>query len=434
MYYLRSGTRMLQDRKNICDSTFTLYNTQLTEKAEITTYAARLVRRAYRNSNFDKMRNNKYTSVFLEQLIEMGFIYEQESYVQKTHAIYLGKRLKHHFPLTALNIELTNMCNLSCRHCYGSFSEVLKPEFVPFEWIKQSLADLNSLHVRKIALTGGEATIHPQFLDIAIFLLEQGFDLCVFTNGYNVSIIKELLEKGKQYNFMIKVSLDGLKEMHDFIRGKKNVYSNALKTIEMISKYDNVRLYISTTVLRENVDTIMELDKMIREKFPNAIHTKDLAFPLGNGNTCAFTVEELPYIYRKLPDLFAYRGIEDGFDKKTNKMKRLRCTGGVSQCTLMPDGNLKICNAACDRQFYFRYNAYTKGLKYAWLHSGKAINKFRHEKAKSTKECKKCLNAKNCEGSNCRVLAWVYEGSAYKSNPLTCFATRKKISDERWFQ
>lgn len=429
MYYLRSGTRMLQGRQNTYKSTFTLHNTRLQEQAEIGAFAAWLIRSAYKIGSFEILEKTRATRAFLHQLIDMGFICEGETISDsKSSTIYLGKKLNHHFPLTAFNIELTNMCNLHCKHCYGSFPNTIKPEFVPFEWIKHSLNDFNRLHVRKIALTGGEATTHPQFLDIALFLIEHGFDVCVFTNGYNYNIIEELLEKSKDYHLTIKVSLDGIANIHDQIRGKKNSYLNAIKTIELASKFSNVTLYISTSVLRQNIDSISELDKEIIEHFPDAIHTKDLAFPLGNASTCAFSIDELLEIDKKIPNLFIRHGKEEA-SETISLIPRQRCTGGVSQCTLMPDGNLKICNAACDKQFYFKHNAYAKGLQFAWINCGKLVNKFRHEKPRATNECKHCQNQQVCKGSNCRVLAWVYTGSAKKSNPLTCFSTRKMTQE-----
>lgn len=429
MYYLRSGTRMLQSRQNIKNSTFTLYNTQIDEHAEISLFAAWLLKTAHKRHAFEQLLNNPVTADFLNQLVDMGFICEGVSDTSIDKTVYLGDSFSHRLPLTALNIELTNVCNLNCQHCYGAFSKTIKPEFVSFDWIKNSLDDFNKLHIRKIALTGGEATIHPQFLDISLLLIKNGFDVCIFTNGYNCRLIKKLLEECKEYHLTIKVSLDGLGDTHNQIRGNPNAYSRAIETIETISKYSNVTLYISTSVLRQNIDEIGALEDFLVNKFPDAIHTKDLAFPLGNAADCVFTIDELNVVNKKVPELFA--------NPKTNKIKKtsrsmtpVRCTGGVSQCTVMPDGNLKICNAACDKQFYFKYNAYSKGLKYAWIHCGKQINKFRHEKPKKTIECKKCNLQKHCLGSNCRVLSWVYNGNINRSNPLTCYSTHKMMREK----
>lgn len=282
--------------------------------------------------------------------------------------------------------------------------------------------------MRRIGLTGGESTIHPDFLKIAMFVLENGFDLCVFTNGYNFEVIEKLLLMSKEYKFSIKVSLDGIAEVHNGIRGNHVAYQQAIKTIELINQFSNVKLYISTTVMKDNVAHIAELDEMIRERYPKAIHTKDIAFPVGSARDCIFGLEEMEQIEHSVPDIFQSQGMymEAEENKAIKKVKELRCTGGVTQCTLMPSGTLKICNAACDERFYFENNVYETGLKYAWVNCGENIAKYRKEKRYQTSDCKKCSARVQCNRNDCRVLAWAYTGDEARSNPTTCYAIHQK--------
>lgn len=169
MYNFKMGTRMLQDRKNIRNSTFTLFNTQLEDEMEISSHAAKKLRKAYYEGNLDLLfRDNKTKDLFLE-LLEAGYIVEETQLSNLSDYVFLGNSIHHNFPLSNFSIELTNGCNLQCKHCYGSFPQSPRFQFVPFDWIKQSLNELNALHVRRIALTGGESTIHPHFLEIAMF-------------------------------------------------------------------------------------------------------------------------------------------------------------------------------------------------------------------------------------------------------------------------
>ena len=425
MLYIKAGTRMLQGQSNIRNSTFALFNTQLEEQFEISSYAAKMLRKAHNAGNIDSLLYNTKTKDFILELLEAGFIVEETSTSASDDYTFLGTPIPHRYPLSNLSIELTNGCNLQCRHCYGSFPQLSKYEFVPFDWIKQSVDELNALHVRKVALTGGESTIHPHFLEIAMFFLEHGFELCVFTNGYNPEIIEKLLTKSHQYHFMIKVSLDGPEDVHNLIRGSKNSYLNTLKTLEAISSCSNVDLYISTVVMRQNITSLENVENMIKAKFPKAVHTKDLAFPLGNACDCAFSLDELPLVDQLAPSLFLAHETGDLSEQRSAMQKKIRCTGGITQCTLMPSGFLKICNSACDEQFYFKHNVFLKGIKFAWLNCGKKITKFRHEKAKQTPQCKNCQYVKDCRLNDCRVLAWAYTNDASKSNPIACYMQHK---------
>lgn len=95
----------------------------------------------------------------------------------------------------------------------------------------------------------------------------------------------------------------------------------------------------------------------------------------------------------------------------------------------MPTGQMKICNAACDPQFYFKHNVYSKGILHAWKNCGIGIAKIRREKSKRTKNCKRCSIRKKCTINDCRVLAWIYTGEATHSNPLACMIEHDEKGD-----
>lgn len=429
MKTLTSGTRMVQSRDNKASSSFTLFNNRLNDELEISFYAAQILRKAQKKGDMDVIKMNPQTEQFYDELKDAGFIQDQISEYELPYHVYLAKNLHSWFPLSAFNIELTNICNLRCQHCYGSFSETAVPQFVPLEWIKDSIKDLNELHTRRIGLTGGEATLHPNFLEIVSLLLINGFELCVFTNGYNTDVIQQLLNDNRGYRFSIKVSVDGCEIVHDAIRGRKNSFANAMKTVDIINQYQNVTMYISTTIMRNNINNIKELDFFIKNNYPRAVHTKDLAFPLGSARDCVFNLNEIELVEKCVPGFFKTKGTHVDSDTENHSSKRFRCTGGISQCTLMPDGNLKICNSACNEQFYFKHNVYNKGLVYSWRHCGKNIEKYRHEKIHRTIDCKVCNYKQICNRNDCRMLAWAYTGSLNKSNPMTCYATKTTNND-----
>lgn len=312
MLFLRPGTRMIQTLSSIKTHTYLLINNTLDDYIEIGEDAANLLRKIYKNNSID---NNEEELEFSKKLLDLGF-FSKEKWNQEDDFVYLGKRYKDRFPLTSLNIELTNACNLKCEHCYGEFSDCYKKNFLSYSWIKESLEDLNRLHVKNVALTGGEATMHPYFQEIAMFFLEHGFELCILTNGYNYQIIEQLLEKAKSYRFSIKVSLDGSDKYHNQIRGNTNAYMNTLRTLNAISKYPNVTLYISTIVMKNNIDNIVDLDRLIENTFPNAIHTKDLVFPLGNAVNTAFRVNEFCIVDQKIPNFLTVNRVDNIDTKK----------------------------------------------------------------------------------------------------------------------
>ena len=289
--------------------------------------------------------------------------------------------------------------------------------YLTYEKIEEMLPELNELNTLRIALTGGEPTIHPDFIKIAILFLKHGFDLTILTNGYNYDIIEKLLQSTQKYHYMIKVSLDGIYAKHDEIRGREGTFQNVVRSLKTIQKNKNVVCMISTVEMRQNESSISEIMKYIQENFPEMKHTIDFAFPDGNAvkSKCAFSIEEIKTMIKEKKEESVLYNINNG-----RPLSKYRCSGGISQCTITSKGDLKICTAANQPQFIFKYNAFQKGIAYAWCHCGKNIKRYRKEKVHQTKDCKKCKYKSKCGITDCRMLALVYNGDEKRSSPLTC--------------
>lgn len=423
MYKIKNGTRMIQTRSDRKNKRYRLYNNRTGNELVLNNIAAALLRRYYNADAIDKMSKSIFAGTLFKELLNAGIMIDSTT---ASNGIFLSKRCKYRLPLTALSLELTNACNLNCIHCYGAFGSPKQTQLIPFQWIRNNIPVFNDLNIRKIALTGGESTLHPDFIQIAELLLEEGFEVCVFSNGYNTEVIKKLLSETKDYKYMIKISLDGNKTTHGIIRNNETSYSKAIATIQEISKYPNVSLYISTVVMQQNIDEIDELSSFITREFPSAIHTKDLIFPMGNASDLAYNMTDFDYVKKKVPSVFINNEppVSDG---KT----RFRCSGAISQATLTPDGYLKICNAAADKRFYFKHNVFEKGLKKAWIECGDNIQYYRNEKAYSTTDCKHCNSKQICTMTDCRVLAYAYLNNHLKSNPITCYAVNSHRKDNK---
>lgn len=82
------------------------------------------------------------------------------------------------------NVLLTTTCNRSCPYCFAK-REMSDATGDVMSWNNLIyLADfLLKSGERKISLLGGEPTLHSYFVDYVSYLIERGFDVCVFTNG-----------------------------------------------------------------------------------------------------------------------------------------------------------------------------------------------------------------------------------------------------------
>ena len=119
--------------------------------------------------------------------------------------------------LQELWFHVTNRCNLNCRHCLFSSGPVSDGE-LSAELILQRAAEAAELGCRIFALTGGEPLCHPEIGEILTGLLAvPGAHVVILSNGL---LIEELLAGDYDLSRIhLQLSVDGLDERHDAIRG-----------------------------------------------------------------------------------------------------------------------------------------------------------------------------------------------------------------------
>jgi MoaA/NifB/PqqE/SkfB family radical SAM enzyme len=133
--------------------------------------------------------------------------------------------------------ELLAGCNLSCVHC---FYNKLKMRSGGKTLSKQKAIILIdkaiSWKIDKLVLTGGEPTIHPDFVEISNYALKRIPKVSLCTNG--CFSLETLEDKVSKMDFsMYTVSIDShLHEIHDKFRGKRGALKKTIKFLEKINQ------------------------------------------------------------------------------------------------------------------------------------------------------------------------------------------------------
>ncbi len=150
----------------------------------------------------------------------------------------LGLRIK---PLK-LRLAVTDRCNAKCIMCniwkqVDNNAPSLPEELTTDEIC--AMLDANSdffSDLRHVAITGGEPTLRRDLPNLFRTFTEKlpGVTMSVNTNGFTTSktlaAIEEIMSFRKKLTVMI--SIDGIGEGHDTVRGVKNVYKHCEATIE----------------------------------------------------------------------------------------------------------------------------------------------------------------------------------------------------------
>lgn len=134
-----------------------------------------------------------------------------------------------------LFFEITDRCNLSCRHCGSSCTA--EGRLLTTEDIDAVLKSVKAAGVNRptVCLTGGEPMLHPDFYKIAQCVRDSGFYWGMTTNA--TLIDDAAAEKLRQAGMStVSVSLDGMEESHDALRQRKGAWRLALRGIESLQK------------------------------------------------------------------------------------------------------------------------------------------------------------------------------------------------------
>lgn len=133
-----------------------------------------------------------------------------------------------------LELEITRRCNLRCLHCYAQ-AEPDAAEHLSRAEIRGILDQARELGIDELSLTGGEATLHPDFVPTIDDALERGFNVRFVSNGtlLDEPLVRELCQRPIK---LVTISLDGATaEAHDRIRGPGS-HARTLRAIGLLQE------------------------------------------------------------------------------------------------------------------------------------------------------------------------------------------------------
>jgi MoaA/NifB/PqqE/SkfB family radical SAM enzyme len=128
-------------------------------------------------------------------------------------------------------VQIDERCNLHCAHCFVSATQ--RGQTMGYgDILEKVIPRLADCRVDRVTLTGGEPTIHPQFLDVVRGFRSAGMGVGVCTNATALGEeqIAELTEIGGVH---CNVSLDGFgPESHGGFRGDRDrFHTTTVKTL-----------------------------------------------------------------------------------------------------------------------------------------------------------------------------------------------------------
>jgi MoaA/NifB/PqqE/SkfB family radical SAM enzyme len=183
-----------------------------------------------------------------------------------------------------LTFSVTNRCNSRCKTCNIWKASSRDSEELSLDEIKLIFTSMDKLYFLNIS--GGEPFLREDLVE-TIRLAKKYLSpnlVHIPSNGLAVDLIerrvKEILEvlSGSKTMLTIKLSLDGVGERHDEIRGVKGNFDRVMETYRRLSKlreeYPNFHLGINTIISKFNVECLNEIVEYVRQLMPDSFVTE----------------------------------------------------------------------------------------------------------------------------------------------------------------
>ena len=289
--------------------------------------------------------------------------------------------------LRYLELQITDRCNLKCRHCYigeGSRQDLSKKQ------IQKVLEDFEEMQGLRLLISGGEPLLHPLFWEINDTLRNDAFRSVLLSNG--TLITNEVANKLHVHE--VQVSLDGMKEGHESLRGKGS-FEKTVMAIDYLQQA-NIRVSVATMIHRKNLSEFDRLASLLQSKH---IEEWNVDVPCLEGR---LKTNQDFWVSPSEAGRFLEYGFGGGFHGATENS-----TCGAHLCAIIPNGTVCKCGLFSGEPV----GSIEEGLRTCWARIPRIALK--------DLTCK-CSVMEECRGG-CRYRAKIH-GDLFGPDLFQCYA------------
>jgi MoaA/NifB/PqqE/SkfB family radical SAM enzyme len=165
-----------------------------------------------------------------------------------------------------ITFEVTQRCNCRCEMCrfWSDESACADTKELTIEEIKKIILNVKNFYNKYneklfFGITGGEPFLRKDIIEIFEFIKKEKIDYDVISNFSipNKKVIKKL---SKYPPNKLNISLDGIGDTHDLVRGRK-IFDKIIENISLLRKFNsNIPIKINSTINKKNIN---EISKMV---------------------------------------------------------------------------------------------------------------------------------------------------------------------------
>jgi MoaA/NifB/PqqE/SkfB family radical SAM enzyme len=253
-------------------------------------------------------------------------------------------------PLRNVFLHVTKACNLHCTYCYFSARKPMPDEMTTAEFATL-WPQLVALRPRKVVLTGGEPLVRGDVLELLRGLRDADPDhhmkRCLNTNGHLV--VPELATRLVGLADEVRVSLDGLRERNDALRGSGN-FDAAFRALRTFSDAG----FEPKVLITLTAGNVADLEELICLLFAHQFTR--LSFnnfrPIGRGEGHWDWYADPRAVREALARAWRRCHPDEPAPEESIELVRERCHCGVgTMLNILPNGDVFPCHVLTSSEF-----------------------------------------------------------------------------------
>lgn len=321
--------------------------------------------------------------------------------------VYIRQRKLHReaHPLRQLFWECTHRCNLRCRHCGSDCKSTADLPDMPkadFLRVIDSLTPHVDQHKVSIIITGGEPLMRKDLEEVGLELYKREYPWGIVTNGLALTRTRfESLLKAGIHGMTI--SLDGLEDEHNWMRGNPLSFEKALAAIKMVAAEPSVNFDVVTCVNPRSMGSLDKIKELLIESGVKAWRLFTV-FPSGRAKAEDFEMskekfkELMEFIVRtrkegRIKASYCCEGFLENYEGEVRD-HLYTCEAGVTVGSVLLDGSIAACPSI--RADYSQGNIYEDDFWDVWQNR---YHPYRDRSWMKTGKCSDCSMFRYCEGN-----------------------------------
>lgn len=313
------------------------------------------------------------------------------------------------YPLRDLFWECTLRCNAYCAFCGSRCGEVSSEELTTEEILSAFRDVAEKMDPRQIMInvTGGEPLLRQDLFTVMTECVRMGYSWGMVTNGMLMTpeIVEQLKDAGMK---TVSVSLDGLRETHETLRGVKGGFHRAVNALKLLRQADFLEhIQVTTVVSRENIGQLDDLYAFLK---PLGLTSWRVAMvdPIGRARDHSELLLDKEDLTTYLNFIRAHRNDPVlpvittcshflGGDDQDLGRDHFVCRTGKNVASILANGDIFVCPNVPRNPEWIQGNVKTDSLAEVWK---TGFQYFRNPDARKADMCRTCTLWPQCRGDS----------------------------------